>query len=831
MILSRSDDADVALIPRPVRSLRERLIAGVSRISLELPATAIIFFALVVFYNQVLLTDAAALPFDVALWHFPQQAFLVDQLARGNFPLWTPLIYGGMPFAADMTTEMFYPLHLGAMFIVAHVVGHLPYRALELIEIGHLFIAGMGAYALGRYFRLGTVPAICCGCTYMLGPYLVSEVEHIGLVESAAWVPLVALYTHRAMTRARVFDAALAGVFWSFCFLTGFFAAAIPVALMLVAYCSQAIVRNLVRNTSRPYPRPIVITFVLAAIGSGLCAAQVLPTVELSGLSLRTARDFAVSANPLAYVITILLPGFYDSGSIESYWGGADITQAYLYYGLLPLLLLPVAFRAPRVGLAATLGGIVSFGFLVALGTNTALAAILLVVLPGVIANGAYGFPFRVLSDLGIALLVGLGIESFRQRRLTREIISADRLVNRVAFGIGLCLVLFLLASYCLLLVEGIRQAGPVSGPVFKKLDVVVTDIFVQLFVLAWGYGALQLFRSNPRSHMARLTLVAALVVPLVLAGSGKAMNTGKASPRSVASVIPSTVASLRRLDVTVLGDARYDRSDAGAQLWGTMTLLWGLQSANGNNPFALRDYLTYRQAFVTAPQTSRSIHDADYRSPLGDLLGLVYVVVSGDGPSSLTLQDSGHWRAVVKDSNGDIYENLRSAPRAFVVPTARFLPSEDALEALEAPQFDRSRQVLLGPEAASDGQPSVPAPSVPRLVTYQAVTTDRVEVNVGPGGAGWLVATDVYYPGWVARIDGQPSPIRRADFLFRSVFVDANPHDVTFSFEPVSVRLGLLVTAMTWLAIIVITFAHTACGSALLSRFRLPSKRTERLL
>jgi uncharacterized membrane protein YfhO len=74
----------------------------------------------------------------------------------------------------------------------------------------------------------------------------------------------------------------------------------------------------------------------------------------------------------------------------------------------------------------------------------------------------------------------------------------------------------------------------------------------------------------------------------------------------------------------------------------------------------------------------------------------------------------------------------------------------------------------------------------------------------------GMLMLTDAHYPGWVAKIDGQPTPIYRADNLFRAVFVPAGPHETIFTFEPRSYEIGLLVTLAS-LAIVSIIWIFLA--------------------
>ena len=52
------------------------------------------------------------------------------------------------------------------------------------------------------------------------------------------------------------------------------------------------------------------------------------------------------------------------------------------------------------------------------------------------------------------------------------------------------------------------------------------------------------------------------------------------------------------------------------------------------------------------------------------------------------------------------------------------------------------------------------------------------------------------------ASVDGRPSTVLRGDVLFRVVAVPAGEHEVELRFEPVSVKLGLLISIVALLAL-----------------------------
>src|SRR4051812_5956690 len=111
---------------------------------------------------------------------------------------------------------------------------------------------------------------------------------------------------------------------------------------------------------------------------------------------------------------------------------------------------------------------------LAALGGTTALGSILFLVLPGIIARGAYGFPFRGLSDLAMALLVGLAAESLMYQERDAESRFFDGVVNLVTIGIGTILTVIFVAAYGILLVQGTNPPGSTGEVIRNRLDAVM---------------------------------------------------------------------------------------------------------------------------------------------------------------------------------------------------------------------------------------------------------------------------------------------------------------------------------------------------------------------
>ena len=267
-----------------------------------------------------------------------------------------------------------------------------------------------------------------------------------------------------------------------------------------------------------------------------------------------------------------------------------------------------------------------------------------------------------------------------------------------------------------------------------------------------------------------------------------------------------------RVLDCCIDGENGHSALGEGCPL----ALMYGLETVGGYSPLDVHRFRDYLQLIRDDPEPMRPfvgifgqpilkrvpVHD----KRLVDLLGVRYLLQ----PRDVKDQPNGHvpaaepgWRRVLEDDDAQAYnftmggvcrlppyelwENPEAFSRAFVVPRAEPLPDRPRLpDAMK--QTDFHQTVLL--EDWRDEFAVTPADGAYRAANVWDYRPNRVEVRE-EGPAGWLVLTDVWFPGWKCTVNGRPTEIHRADFLFRAVAVPSGPCEIVFTFEPESYRRG----------------------------------------
>jgi hypothetical protein len=217
---------------------------------------------------------------------------------------------------------------------------------------------------------------------------------------------------------------------------------------------------------------------------------------------------------------------------------------------------------------------------------------------------------------------------------------------------------------------------------------------------------------------------------------------------------------------------------------WQNLAMVRGWEATNGYNPLRIGLY----DRLVAPGEENWNVSQRqfppsfdNYNCPLAQALGLTYLVLGQpldrlpglSTPPSADLLLSGPplW----------IYRLVGAMPRARVFSRLKVTRSDGRL--LVEPLDD----CALNVQTTSPRSAVLPKSESPGVVQIESSGPGRVEALATLTVNGLLVLHDIYYPGWIAEIDGRLAPMLRADELFRAVELPAGTHHVVFRFTPFS--------------------------------------------
>ena len=292
---------------------------------------AALVLAVLIFY-WIPLTDAGTtLQWDAIDYHLSVQKYFGDEIRNGRVPFWTEYTYSGFPFFADPQVGAWYPLNWPFFLYGVNA------EALKWELALHSLLACVGVFLLALEWIESPPSAAMAAMMFGFSGFFAGHSSHIGMFQSAAWLPWLLLGAHRALVRGCNFALIGAGLAGACLFLAGHFQTALYAfsALFLYAVGVAALGQCSWWRAIRTLGGIGLLTALLSAV-------QILPAYELTSQSIRAAQSYAQKTNgTLEWRAfgTLFVPNVY--GSVSGHYSGPfDRTQYYLYGGI---LLIPLA--------------------------------------------------------------------------------------------------------------------------------------------------------------------------------------------------------------------------------------------------------------------------------------------------------------------------------------------------------------------------------------------------------------------------------------------------------------------------------------------------------
>jgi hypothetical protein len=666
-----------------------------------------------------------------------------------------------------------YPVY-GELFplnIVTHgligLAGDTPAAALALTQINagvSLFALSFFTYLLARFLNLGRAGSVLAAIIVSFtGFHVQAGLRELDIfyLHSFMFVPLVMIFLIKANRDRSLRSALAAGLMVGLSLLGG---GNVPMFLFLPAFAISGIVvaGGGAAQSFKALPRSFF--YALAALATGMLVGAAMTIPSLAYMKLSSRPLFVESEAMAAYdVISNLLTAVY-----REWWN-----KGYYDHELDSFLGLPIILLALS-GLALAWKGRGAMAAMMAATAVMAIVGMYVFHMPGPIkallnyyfTKLSIRFPFRFFMVVLFAsgFFAAMGFDALR-----------DRVPGRRARVILALACLAAIAVYCV--VGYAAFPGEMADPA-RKASFVATMITALLFTIS-----LVVMLLKREAGYAAQAVVLLVFIFYLFAGADAPSRDEKSQgyPR----FYPATV------------------EESIEHFFYAPAVEWGERAGSEKKPFRIFDRGLELRKNVWAPLAKADIAFEPYNDPASSGALTRFgegAFERGFNPAS-PLNDLYNVKFMkyrefkdYEETSSRVFINHDAFDRFFVAHDAKHFPTDDALfEALKTATREELRdKVFLLPGSEAE---SAPFDGVYEDVEIMERSPARIRLKVDMRSPGWLVASELWFPAWKARVDGKPVKALKAYGAFRAVRLASGLHEVEFFFDDAYGRAGRIIT------------------------------------
>ncbi|MBM3907691.1 MAG: YfhO family protein [Gemmatimonadetes bacterium] len=716
---------------------------------------------------------------------FAFRDFAVEQWrATGAIPLWNPYLFGGMPFVAAMHGDIFYPTFWLRLLLGTDT-------GMTWGFISHLWLAGFGTYLFLRAAGLGFASALVGALAYQLGGPIAAYASpgHDGKLFVSALLPFTLLLLTRGIRDNRHWAWGALAIVIGLAVLSPH-----PQLLQYHLLVAGAWALMLAFGTAG-LDRPTAfkrLGFALGAVllGCAIGTIQYLPLAEYTPWSPRAGgRDYAYATSyswPIEELINVYLPQF--SGILDNYWGRNGIHLHSEYLGAAVLMLVPLAFMTggeARRGFRRFWVGVGIVSLLWALGGSTPFFQLVYAVVPGTKFFRAPSTMMFVFA-FAIAVLAALGAER----------LFAGKVTARYAYGwiiAGAAVALLATAGMFTGLAKGLVIDPSLIDRVEANAGAVTVGAWRSFLFVALAAGMIiALARGLSTARQVAIALPVLLAADLWSIERRYWMFSPPAAQLFASDATIDYLKQLKeptRVAVIPVPDGN-PVAPHDPQLQGDGLMVHEIRSVTGYHGNELG---RYQQLGGKDEGYSARLNPSFWQ-----LMNVGYMLTNTD---TLPIDGAVRVAGPVTNAAGTrvaLYKLPGEHPFAWVAPAIAKYPDDVVLQAARMPNFATYQVAIMDTAEAVQGVTltSLPDPSPITVATTSyrpGAFTLKLSAPAPAGSA--LVASEIYYPGWTATVDGKPAEVYRTNYVLMGVPLPTGATTAEFTFANATYPKGRRIT------------------------------------
>jgi len=722
--------------------------------------------------------------------HYPWKVYLADEIKRGNFPLWCPLVGGGYPLFANPHYQ--YNLFLPFLFLFDTSTAY------NLVLILELFLSGLFMFILLREYKAGFSGALIASIAYMLNFYFMDTLFHEQQLGTMMWLPLIFIFFEKYKKINKIHYLGLAALFTAFALFQGSIQSILFVYLAIFLYfVFELFGKKTLKQRSQSLFALVGVTIFSIFLG----AIALIPIVEFLSFSadskigfsfLKWLKELPRILLSLPFLIGSAFPDFLgshqalDTAKFLGLGGNVNGNLFKAYVGIIPLffIIFSLLFRKNML--------IKKYLFI-------GLGPIILIVFTPLY----YFLYFRgyIVTVFALSILAGLGADYFLKKEF--DMVQSKRLLK-------ILIILFMIIFSLIALVNGVflkyedtlrtkgkefvsRQISSGSGLQYdidwqlKKVDKMIDhykitspSMYIPLLIITLLLILVNFYIKNKMNSKIFLLIIFPIMIFDLL--------------RFGWQLIPFVEKSEIFPKIKSIDFLKNDKSNFRvASVWET-TKSPPVFHPNTLLPYRI-DNIDLYESITMRTKLKDDIKNFRY-------LSVKYIIC----PPEYSIKLENTYKEIYKKEvrilrNMDYLDKIRF--KSEVIPCDDKNKIKNIIEKKNLDIYNISLILTKNKHLKASFKDS-------NLNSGEIIRTEpnKIFIDLYMKNDGFMEIGCNYYPGWHAYVDGEKEMTYISNNIFMGVFLPKGEHSVVLSFQPLSLKLGMYISLISFLSLMAIIIA-----------------------
>lgn len=720
---------------------------------------------------------------DIPSLLYPWRSFVIDQLKNGQWPLWNPYYFAGMPLLANFQSAVFSYVNIFFVFFSKPIAWSLGVITSPLLTL--IFL-----YSFLRLKKLKIIPSLFGAIVFALSGFQLSWMEYNVHGHTVVFFLLILISLEKYLSEKKFFWLLLTPVFVALQIFSGYLPLVIYGMIVIGFYVVFFYLIPEVRTKKIALKKYLVIAFFLV-FGLLMSGVQLIPGFELANSSIRLIDPSTTSTNasflPIKNLVTAIAPDFFGNPATRNYFGVGYYDNFNFFAGtsVIVIIFYLLFLRKRNKDILFWLGCLI---FSLILAIENPLGNILekLFFLSGGVAARSI-----FITDFSLAMLGALGLQKIITENIDKRALALSSILS-----IAMSIYLYKLSS------------------LFGAAEKIITqrNLVIPFFVLFSSIFLICIYNLKFIKRFKNFLLFLFVIIT-----SGQLLySANKYLPFSKKDLLFPKTPVLDFLINEKNKSPEPFRVDIGDVIPQNFLMSYDLEAASGYDallPKRMGELIMMITSNSLAEQIARVQFIGQRESPLFPLFNTKFVLAkktdevarfSPDGKTEKYSNDP-RFKNVYTDKTVSVFADTEVYKRAYFVTDYLIVQNKDDFFNLVKKKTDFSKIITV-----EEDPKYIPGQSANTKITWLEYSPNKMQLEIKTDQKGFVFIGNNYFKGWQALLDGKRSKIYRVDYSFQGILMEKGDHILELEYRPNIFYSALMLSIFSfavWLFMLVIFF------------------------